>query len=280
MVTNFHVIEGATSAVVKFPDGAFYFVEGVLAGDRDRDIAVLKIEASGKEFPFLPLGNSERVVVGEHVVAIGSPLAQEATVSDGIVSGLREEKELGRKVIQITAPISHGSSGGPLLNLRGEVIGITTFGLWPGQNLNFAIPANYMAPLIVGAPVKPFSQFTKAHAREEGGTDTLADLEGTYTGVWQSDRYGFSGATALTVRIQGDFVRGEVVLTGSPVGYKGDTLLIKVRKLGAGVWTAECKGEHSSLSATGIFKAGKFVGDFRFRYRLSVDRGRWILQKQ
>ena len=140
IVTNYHVIKGASSAIVKLPDGAFYDVDGVVAFDKARDLAVLK--AHGQNFRVVTLGNSDRVQVGEDIVAIGSPLSLESTVSSGIVSGIRTIKEEGGKFLQITAPISPGSSGGPLFNMAGEVVGITTLYLKGGENLNFAIPVN------------------------------------------------------------------------------------------------------------------------------------------
>lgn len=147
IVTNYHVISEGNSAVVKLPDGAFYVVDGVLAADKIRDIAVIK--AHGQNFRTLTLGNSDRVLVGEEVVAIGNPLSLESTVSNGIVSAVREVKEEGGKFLQITAPISPGSSGGPLFNMAGEVIGITTMYLKGGENLNFAIPINDAKSLLL-----------------------------------------------------------------------------------------------------------------------------------
>jgi len=140
IVTNYHVIKDGGSAVVKLPDGAFYDVEGVLAFDKERDVAVIK--ARGQDFRTVELGNSDRIQVGDAVVAIGSPLSLESTVSSGIVSGIRNIKEEGGKFLQVTAPISPGSSGGPLFNMAGEVVGITTLYLKGGENLNFAIPIN------------------------------------------------------------------------------------------------------------------------------------------
>jgi hypothetical protein len=140
ILTNYHVVAEGSSAVVKFPDGAFCVVDGVLASDKARDIAVIKIH--GQNFRTVPLGDSDQVQVGEDVVAIGNPLSLESTVSNGIVSGIRTFKEEGGKFLQITAPISPGSSGGPLFNMAGEVVGITTLYLKAGENLNFAIPVN------------------------------------------------------------------------------------------------------------------------------------------
>jgi S1-C subfamily serine protease len=146
IVTNYHVIAEGSSAVVKLPDGAVYLVDGVLASDKARDVAVIK--AHGENFRTLTLGNSDRVQVGEEVVAIGNPLSLESTVSNGIVSAIRTVEDKGGKFVQITAPISPGSSGGPLFNLAGEVVGITSAGIKGGENLNFAIPINDVKPLI------------------------------------------------------------------------------------------------------------------------------------
>lgn len=123
IVTNFHVVKGGHSAIVKLTNGAFFPVEGVLAVDADKDIAVVKV--AGKNLPFLALGKGEDVHVGDHVVAIGSPLGLEGTVSDGIVSALREDGP-SRSWIQTTAPVSHGNSGGPLLDLKTNVVGVVT----------------------------------------------------------------------------------------------------------------------------------------------------------
>jgi hypothetical protein len=140
LLTNHHVIETGNIAAVKFPDGTVLPVDGVLAADKTRDVAAIKIH--GKDFKTLVLGNSDHIQVGEEVVAIGNPLSLESTVSNGIVSGIRTTEKLGGEFLQTTAPISPGSSGGPLFNMSGEVIGINTMYLEGGENLNFAIPIN------------------------------------------------------------------------------------------------------------------------------------------
>jgi hypothetical protein len=152
VVTNYHVIAEGTSAVVKLPDGAFYVVDGVVASDKTRDVAVIK--AHGSNFRALTLGNSDGVQVGEEVVAIGNPLSLESTVSNGIVSGIRTAEKLGGKFLQITTPISPGSSGGPLFNMNGEVVGITTMYLEGGENLNFAVPINDAKRLLLDLHAK------------------------------------------------------------------------------------------------------------------------------
>ena len=140
IVTNYHVIKTGRSAVVKLPSGAFFAVDGVLASDKSRDVAIVKV--NGNSFKALTLGDSDRLQVGEEVVAIGNPLSLESTVSNGIVSAIRTIEDEGGKFVQITAPISPGSSGGPLFNMAGEVVGMTTSHIKGGENLNFAIPIN------------------------------------------------------------------------------------------------------------------------------------------
>lgn len=172
IITNYHVIENAESGIVKFSNGAFYVIQGVLAIDKKHDLAVLK--ADGKDFSTLSLGNSDEVQVGEEVVAIGSPQSLESTVTNGIVSAVRELKTGAGSVIQTTAPISPGSSGGALFNMQGYVIGVTAFQLVRGQNLNFAIPVNYAKPLLAygGPAVSQASSTFKAN-----------EVTGTYSGT-------------------------------------------------------------------------------------------------
>lgn len=151
IMTNYHVISEGSSAIVKLPDGTAFAVDGVVASDKARDVAVIKTH--GKSLRTLTLGNSDRLQVGEEVVAIGNPLSLESTVSNGIVSGIRAVKEEG-KYLQVTAPISHGSSGGPLFNMSGEVVGITAAILEGGENLNFAIPINEAKRLLLNQSAK------------------------------------------------------------------------------------------------------------------------------
>src|SRR5208283_1773607 len=150
VMTNYHVIAEGSSAVVKLPDGAFYLVDGVVASDKARDVAIIKMH--GTNFLTLTLGNSDGLQVGQEVVAIGNPLSLESSVSNGILSGIRTTK-VG-KFLQITAPISHGSSGGPLFNMAGEVIGITAAMIEGGENLNFAIPINEAKRLLLNHSAK------------------------------------------------------------------------------------------------------------------------------
>jgi S1-C subfamily serine protease len=153
IVTNYHVIKEAHSAIVKLSNGAFFPVSGVLVSDTDKDLAIIKV--SGKNLPFLTLEDIDKLRTGDHVVAIGSPLGLEGTVSDGIVSAIRDVAN--KKWIQTTAPVSHGNSGGPLLDMNDHVVGVVTMGvnLDVGQNLNFAVPCSEVHALLVTARQQP-----------------------------------------------------------------------------------------------------------------------------
>ena len=145
VATNLHVIEGATHGSVKFAgDDALHEIAGIIAIDQARDLALLSVP-SAAGLP-LKIANSDGVAVGERIYAVGNPLGLEGTISEGIVSGLRQLG--GDTLFQITAPISPGSSGGPILNSSGAVIGVASAFLQGGQNLNFAIPSRFLVSLI------------------------------------------------------------------------------------------------------------------------------------
>lgn len=155
IITNFHVIDRAKSIKIKTSDGEFFSVSHILAKDEKNDLICLETDmAFKKEFPPLLLSKT-LPEIGEKIIVYGSPLGLENTVSDGIVSAIRYHPEFG-KIIQITAPISPGSSGSPVLNMYGEVIGIASFQIVEGQNLNFAIPSERIDALIK-APRKKIS---------------------------------------------------------------------------------------------------------------------------
>mgnify|MGYP001587564364 FL=1 len=142
VVTNLHVIKNAAALQVKTYDDRILTPIGVLHIDEDNDIALIKIKVKENSEVFkVKVDEPEKLKVGEKIYAIGNPHGLESTFSEGIVSGIREIKS-GVKLIQVTAPISPGSSGGPVINRKGKVIGITTFLAEGGQNLNFAYPIN------------------------------------------------------------------------------------------------------------------------------------------
>ena len=148
IVTNFHVIEKAHSLRITTADGQVFSVTAVMSKGIDRDLAVLQIDGLG--LPIVQLGNSSEVSTGARVFAIGNPLGLQNTLSEGLVSNHQRMFD-GQSYLQISVPISPGSSGGVLVNELGEVIGVTVGGFAMGQNLNLAIPINDVRSMLESA---------------------------------------------------------------------------------------------------------------------------------
>jgi len=172
IATNLHVVQGAARGYAKLVgQQAKYNIEGITGVDSERDLVVLKISAGRSQT--LALGDSDGVQVGEVVYAVGNPQGLEGTFSQGILSGIRSVG--ADRLLQITAPISPGSSGGPVLNTRGEVIGVSAAAFREGQNLNFAIPSNYLKTLLAKTgQAKPLA----ASQTSKTQRSILADLGG------------------------------------------------------------------------------------------------------
>ena len=146
VATNNHVIAKAVSGVVKrVGNNTEFDIEGVVAIDVKHDLALLSVPANSG-VPLLPLGDVNSVAIGDTVYVAGNPEGFEGTFSEGVISGIRGTDY--DKRFQITAPISSGSSGGPVLNTRAEVIAVCVSVVSTGQNINFAVPSNYLYPLI------------------------------------------------------------------------------------------------------------------------------------
>ena len=158
VVTNLHVIRGAVKAEIKTLDGKgkVFPVNGTLAIDEEGDLALLSVETPTERPRSTELA-SELPDEGEPIFVIGNPLKLEGSVSDGIVSAVREVPNSYR-IIQITAPISHGNSGSPVFNWKGQVLGVVTIKVTNGQNINLAIAAARVAQLTAGK-LQPLSEF-------------------------------------------------------------------------------------------------------------------------
>ena len=160
IATNYHVIEailneGALGSVKLVGKDEIYAIEDIVSFDKEKDLAIIKVrevKGTGIDVPALRLGDSDAVQIGDKVYVAGNPEGLEGTFSDGIISAIRGNST--DKIFQMTAPISPGSSGGPVLNNSGKVIGISVGGMEHGQNLNFAIPVNYLK-LLVNIPITP-----------------------------------------------------------------------------------------------------------------------------
>ena len=166
VITNQHVGEGANTVVVRTPDDKVIKVK-VEDTDRVQDLALLRLEGKG---PPLELAE-ELPQVGQEVATIGSPKGLERTLSTGIVSALRKLK--GREMVQITAPVSDGSSGGPVLDESGRVVGVATSIAKEGQTLNFAVPSTAVLRFM-GKPViqrKAFQPAPEQHLEVDKAPD-------------------------------------------------------------------------------------------------------------
>lgn len=145
VVTNLHVIRDLKSATVQLANGEIFDSISILATDERRDLAIVHV--AGFDLPALELGNSNAVKVGEPVVIVGSPRGLQGTVTAGVLSSVRDSGG-GFKVLQTDASVNPGNSGGPLVNGKGEAIGVIAFKLQSSENLNFAIPINYVSGLL------------------------------------------------------------------------------------------------------------------------------------
>jgi hypothetical protein len=236
VITNYHVIRGAYRATTKFGDGTFAPVLGVVAYDPDHDVAVIKVQATSP--PTLKLGSSDSIRVGEHVAAIGSPLGFQNTVSEGIVSGLRGS------VIQMSTPISPGSSGGPVLDPAGEVVGISVATITTGQNLNFAVPINWAKRYLGGAPPRSLAEVAQENTVIQPIMSGSVSVPAGQTRNWQ--------ITFNPNAMSNAEVHGEISSTGGFGGrvtlslYYGNQLLYKGQRKNA------C-AIHEDLSRPGIY---------------------------
>ena len=178
VVTNLHVIRGAVRAEIKTLDGKgkIFPVNGTLAVDEEGDLALLSVDTPLDRVRSTELAK-ELPEEGETIFVIGNPLKLEGSVSDGIVSAVREVPNSYR-IIQITAPISHGNSGSPVFNLRGQVLGVVTVKVTNGQNINLAIAAARVAELTAGK-LQPLSELALkgkgdvAESLYQSGLDSL-----------------------------------------------------------------------------------------------------------
>jgi hypothetical protein len=203
IASNLHVIERASRGYAKIiGQKAKFDIEGTVGTDPERDLVLLKISALRTQ-P-LSLGNSDTVEIGEPIYAVGNPQGLEGTFSQGIVSSIRSVGS--DKLLQITAPISPGSSGGPVLNAKGDVIGVAVATFSGGQNLNFAIPSNYLKALLAKAgPAKPLVGATppgkqRSILADLGGRSTEGVVGGQFNWTYPNNEY--SGFFTFSLRNQ------------------------------------------------------------------------------
>src|SRR6185436_9872491 len=210
VVTNNHVVDGATEIRVKFSDGR-ELLGKVVGRDDKTDLALVKVEATG--LPVIPMGDSSKLEVGEPVMAIGNPFGLEQTVTTGIVSATGRSIGAGPydDFIQTDASINPGNSGGPLVNARGEVIGVNTMiasESGGSVGIGFAIPTNLVKPVVtqlaqngrvvrgwLGVAIQPV---TKDLATSFGLPGTAGALVGSVSDNSPASRAGLKSGDVIT----------------------------------------------------------------------------------
>jgi len=175
-ITNYHVIRGASRATVRFGDGTVGSLNGVASYDKNRDLAVIQVTPAPTTV--LEIGDSDGLQVGDKVLAIGSPLGLQNTVSVGIVSALRNG------LIQMSDPISPGSSGGAVFDVHGKVVAVAAAQMIAGQNLNFAIPINWAKPYLNGQNPRPLSDVAAENAVTESVLDGSVSIPAKQARTW------------------------------------------------------------------------------------------------
>jgi tetratricopeptide (TPR) repeat protein len=145
LITNYHVLDGKYAADVRISTGDTYPIKLVVADNKAVDLVKVLVDIPPKKIKWIKV-SSEMPALAEQVIVVGSPMGLEQTVSEGIVSSIREIPLVG-EFFQMSAPISPGSSGSPVVNLQGQVVGVATFQLISGQNLNFAVAGSSVAKL-------------------------------------------------------------------------------------------------------------------------------------
>jgi hypothetical protein len=212
VVTNLHVIEGASTIAVRLPNGDVYDNVRVRAFDARKDLAVLQVP--GYNLPTVELGDSDSAEAGQQIVLIGNPLGMLAgSVSSGIVSGVRVLEEAGFRVIQTDAAANPGNSGGPMFDMSGHVLGVLSFKLRGTENLNFVVPINYARGLL--ASNESFNLEELATRLSARSADLFSSTKRAAQTRWRSLA---SGNTKI-IRVDGDHLYVETVTneTDSPV---------------------------------------------------------------
>jgi len=165
LITNYHVLDGSYAADVRTFDGKTYPIKLVVADDKSVDLVKVLVDIPRKKIKSIKLSKN-LPSIAEQILVVGSPMGLEHTVSEGIVSSIRKIPGVG-KFFQMSAPISPGSSGSPVINLKGQVIGVATFQFVRGQNLNFAVAGESVLKLKATGPALAMSRWTFNNSLEQ-----------------------------------------------------------------------------------------------------------------
>jgi S1-C subfamily serine protease len=209
LVTNQHVVAEAHTIIAKAENGGLFPVTRIIDTDPRNDLALIQFNA--KDLPFLSLAPDGSAEAGTRIAIIGSPLGLEGTLTEGIVSARRRLPKEKRDVIQISAPISQGSSGSPVLDSQGRVIGVASFLLQDGQALNFASPSEQLRKLLE----KRISQTTPLASLQKNSPATYTVKQGDtlFQISRELEKRGVS-ATAEQIRTINQLPKNSVIRTG------------------------------------------------------------------
>ena len=180
IATNLHVIRGMDQGAVQLSDGEIFDTFTVIGVDPRRDLAIIKI--AGFNLPAVDLGDSDAIKIGEPVAVVGSPRGLSGTITTGVLSAIRPID--GTKLLQTDAAVNPGNSGGPLIKLDGTVVGIVVAKVVNAENLNFAIPINFLRGILGNlTPPMTLAQFSESL---KGQTDIFAAKQEVYPREWKS----------------------------------------------------------------------------------------------
>lgn len=233
ILTNYHVVEGSTKLTVSFGGEKTYQAK-VVGGDPDTDLAVIKIEPGTDKLTVVPMGDSEQLVVGQKVLAIGNPFGLDRTLTTGVISGLQRPIRARNNrpiegAIQTDASINPGNSGGPLLDKFGRMIGINSQILSPGGGsvgVGFAVPVNIAKRVIpqliqFGEVRRPKLGATLRNVEQLAGQGTRMPVEKglLIIGVARGGSAASAGLRGLSQNASGDVVLGDIItaIDGTPV---------------------------------------------------------------
>ena len=232
LITNYHVIDMAASAYIVMPDETQYDVLGVIGYDKDLDIAILATAARNTT-PLVK--RTEGIATGEKVYALGSSKGYSGTFTEGIISHANREELGGNEYIQHTADITNGNSGGPLLDVYGNVIGINTWGRTDGQNLNFAIPIGKVDN------VKRSTAVSMQDVRDQvyGKSPVISGSDAQ----WSESTLAKSGNRSLTARLPDDYMFKTEGEDGSGFGLIHDVYMMISAELSVDDYSGDNKDE-------------------------------------
>jgi len=293
--SNYHVIKGAVQAVAECCNGRVFEIRSIEGVDLEKDLVLFQLYERGithkpQDLPHVTLGSSKDVTVGQKVIAIGSPQGLENTVSDGILSAVREYKSI--RYLQITAPISPGSSGGPVLSESGKMVGVATFQFERGQNLNFAIDAEHIRPLIDQHFGVSLTAFQRTFGRTGQEKRSVVNSEATHG----ASRDEYSEVAPLTGQF-GGIVHNQSVnlsaeswaLVRDDEGFLSGCMGVKQPLFGSGPLSGFVQGSDVyfvvtssifEIQFTGTQKGGSVTGTYIVKHEGSPDQqGRFTLQK-